>query len=270
MNDTEKGQVTKNAAEVYEEFFLPALFDQWPRRIIEIAELKSGDRVLDVACGTGILARTAVSSVGEKGSVTGLDLNKGMLEVAKQKEPAVEWVQGRAEALPFGNDSFDAVVSQFGLMFFEDQPKALQEMIRVLKPGLKMVVAVWDALENSQGYLEMVNLLEQLFGGEIADALRVPFLLGDLNRLHSLFYAAGVKNTQIKTLEGTARFPSIESWVYTDIKGWTLADKLSDAQFDRLLSQAKIKLSHFVNIDGTVSFPAPAHVVTVSKTGNIL
>src|SRR5262245_61490850 len=117
MNDSDKGQVSRNAAEVYEEFFVPALFQEWTSRVAGAAKIQAGQRVLDVACGTGILARTVAERVGPAGSVVGLDMNEGMLAVAARKAPQIEWRQGISEALPFDGDSFEAVVSQFGLMF---------------------------------------------------------------------------------------------------------------------------------------------------------
>ena len=90
--------------------------------------------MLDVACGTGVLARAVADRVGAKGSVVGLDVNPGMLAVAERLAPSITWRQGRAESLPFEKEDFDAVLSQFALMFFEDQVAALEEMKRVLRP----------------------------------------------------------------------------------------------------------------------------------------
>jgi ubiquinone/menaquinone biosynthesis C-methylase UbiE len=265
MSASEKGQVTRNAAEVYEEFFLPALFQQWASRVADAAGIQAGQQVLDVACGTGALTCAVADRIVSGGSVVGLDVNEGMLAVAKRKAPAIEWRQGCAESLPFASESFDVVVSQFGLMFFEDRRAALQEMLRVLRPGGRMAVAVWDSLEHSPGYAAIADLLQRLFGGQVAAALQAPFVLGDVQVLRSLFAAAGIPDAQITTQEGTARFPSIQSWVYTDIKGWTLADVLDDAQFDRLLTEAQRALRRFTIAEGTVVFSAPAHIVTATK-----
>jgi ubiquinone/menaquinone biosynthesis C-methylase UbiE len=265
MSTSETGQVTRNAAEVYEEFFLPALFEQWASRVADAAGIQPGQQVLDVACGTGVLARTIADRVGAAG-VVGVDVNEGMLAVAKQKAPEIEWRQGRAEALPFASASFDVVVSQFGLMFFEDRRAALQEMRRVLRPGGRLVVAVWDTLEHSPGYAAMADLLQRLFGEQVAGALHAPFVLGDSQNLRSLFVDAGIPDAEITTHQGTARFPSIQSWVSTEIKGWTLADVLDDAQFDRLLKEAERTLRRFTAADGTVAFNTPAHIVTATKS----
>ncbi|HEV8389075.1 MAG TPA: methyltransferase domain-containing protein [Dongiaceae bacterium] len=265
MADTLKGQVTRSAADIYEEFFLPALFLEWAPRLADAARLAPGQRVLDVACGTGVLAREAAKRVAPGGSVAGLDRNEGMLAVAKRKAPAIEWKAGRAEALPFPDASFDAVVSQFGLMFFDDRATALREMWRVLRPGGRLAVAVWDALEASPGYSAMAALLQRLFGPRIAGELHAPFALGDRKALHALFVQAGIAKVEIATDVGKARFPSIESWVRTDVKGWTLADLIDDGQYELLLREAAAELRRYATATGEVAFDAPAHVATARK-----
>lgn len=265
MIAAERGQVNHSAAEIYEDFFVPALFQDWPDHLAAAAQIQPGQRVLDVACGTGVAARTIVERIGLSGSAVGLDVNEGMLAVAERKAPNVEWRKGQAEALPFEDASFDAVVSQFGLMFFEDRQAAIQEMYRVLRPGGRMAVAVWGALDDTPGYAAMVDLLQRLFGDDAANGLRAPYTLGDTDLLRSLFADAGLASAKIDTLMGTARFPSLESWMYTDIKGWTLADMIDDEQFALLLKEAERALAAFVNADGSVTFDAPAHIVSAVK-----
>lgn len=264
-SDDARGQVRSSAAEIYDEFFVPALFAQWPARVLDAAAVCRGQSILDVACGTGVLAREAARRAGSAGKVTGLDVNEGMLAVARRHAAGVEWRQGRAEALPFAAESFDAVLSQFGLMFFDDRQGALREMIRVLRRGGTLAVAVWDSLERTPGYAAMTGLLNRLFGEEIAGALRAPYCLGDKDALGALFAQAGLVRFGIETLEGKARFPSIASWVRTDIRGWTLADRIGDAQFSLLAAEAEIELRGFVRSDGAIEFAHPAHIVTATK-----
>ena len=263
--DSERGQITRDAAEVYEEFFVPALFQEWAPRVAQAAGIRPGQKVLDVACGTGVLAREAARRAGPGGQVAGLDRNEGMLAVARRKRPDVAWRQGVAEALPYDAGQFDAVVSQFGLMFFDDRPAALREMLRVLRPGGRLAVAVWDRLEASPGYAAMTALLQRLFGEQVAGALRAPFVLGDPAGLSSLFAEAGLPDAEVTTEAGAARFPSIEAWVHTDVKGWTLADLIDEAQYQTLLRAAQVELERFTGPDGGVAFASPAHIVTATK-----
>lgn len=261
----ERGQVVISAAVVYEEFFLPALFQEWTARVADAARIRPGNRVLDVACGTGVLARTVRERVEPKGSVVGIDVNESMLAVAKSKAPEIQWRKANAEKLPFYGDVFDAVVSQFGLMFFEDRLAALREMRRVLRPGGNLAVAVWGPLTDSPGYAAMTELLRRLFGNEAAAALEAPFALGDKSLLRGLFADASMAAAEITTLKGRARFSSLQAWTYTEIKGWVLAEVLDDDQYQLLLREAGQELKPLVGADGSISFVIPAHLVVWRK-----
>jgi len=255
------------AAKAYEELHVPALFQQWAGRVLDAVKIKSGDRVLDVACGTGVLAREAATRVGATGMVAGIDPGPGMLAVAQRLTPTVAWRQGTAESLPFPDQTFDAVVSQFGLMFFTDRRQAVREMLRVLAPGGQLAVAVWDALENSPAYPIEVALLERIAGQRAADALRAPFVLGDHHALRALFESAGVASPVVTTRTGTARFPSIRTMVEADMRGWlpVMGVVLEERQIQRILAEAETALHHYVTEEGQVVFDSPAHIITGSK-----
>jgi ubiquinone/menaquinone biosynthesis C-methylase UbiE len=265
MSKTKTGQVNTTAAEIYEEFFIPALFQEWAIKVADEASIQPGQRVLDVACGTGVLTREVANRIGSSGSVVGLDMNQGMLAVARKKSPDIEWCHDAAEAIPFSDKAFDRVISQFGLMFFSERVSALQEMLRVLKNGGHLTIAVWDSLENATGYRAVVDLLQRLFGEQAAEALRSPYSLGNTKDLKNLFDRAGISNFEIKTLPGKANFPSIESWMFTDVKGWTLADLIDEKQYQQLLTAAENELKQFVQPDGTVAFDHPAHIIKIKK-----
>jgi len=251
-------------ARAYEALHVPALFKQWCPRVLDAAGVARGDRVLDVACGTGVLAREAAVRVGPSGSVAGVDPGRGMLAVAKELAPGIEWQECAAESLPYPDRSFDAVVSQFGLMFFSDRSQALREMVRVLKPGASMAVAVWDSLDRSEAYAEEVGLLQRLAGKEAADALRAPFVLGDKAELTALFEASAVQSVGVETHTGTACFPSVRTMVEADLRGWlpVMGVVLQEEQIDRVLSEAEDVLAKYVTGDGKVVFNSPAHIIT--------
>ena len=188
-----------------------------------------------------------------------------MLAVARRSEPAIEWLEGQAEALPLPDAQFDAVVSQFGLMYFEDRIAALREMRRVLRPGGTMVVAVWDALENLPGFAALEALFDRQLGEEAAASLRAPFVLGDRAKLAAMFAAAGIPDAKVETRRGTARFPSIEAWVRTEVKGWTLADQVDEDSYGRLQRAARDELRDFAGPDGAVAFAVTANLVVAQK-----
>lgn len=260
MSDFERGQVSTSAAEVYDRFFVPALFSQWTDVVLEVADVRAGHRVLDVGCGTGVLARAARTRGGADVDVTGVDPNDGMLAVARRAEPHISWCPGVAESLGFPDQSFDRTVSQFALMFFSDPTAALVEMSRVTRPQGRMAIAVWDGLESNVGYARLSDLVEDLFGSDAAGALRAPFSFGDASDLaHTA--AAGITAPEITRHRGIARFTSLEGWLHAEIRGWTLADTVDDDGLARLVAEAGHRLADLVTEQG-IAFDVSALVVS--------
>lgn len=256
----------RNPAEIYDARFVPALFAHWGPVVTAEAGVRRGDRVLDVACGTGALTLAVAEVVGSAGSVVGLDANPQMLAVARSKPVPVEWLEARAEALPLPDKSFDAVVSQFGFMFFEDKPQALREMMRVLKPAGRLAVAVCDAVDNSPGYGAFASLLDRLFGRQVGDAFRAPFSLGDAERLQAICREAGVEDAEVVRRNAKVRFQSIDALVSTERAcAWTLGGVLTDEQFERLREESETTLEPFVVDDGTVEFDMPSLILKAQK-----
>jgi SAM-dependent methyltransferase len=260
VSDTDRGQVSASAAEVYDSFFVPALFEQWTDVVLDVADVRPAHRVLDVGCGTGVLARAAHARVGANGHVAGLDPNDGMLTVARRAEPDIEWETGLAERLPYPDDSFDRTVSQFALMFFTEPEGALDEVSRVTRPDGRVAFAVWDRLENNRGYARLAALIDELFGSDAADAIRAPFQMGDPDRLVDLADAA-LSDPSVTRHPGVARFESVQAWLHTEIRGWTLADTIDDHGFATLLDVAQEQLSDLV-ADGRVAFDVSALVLS--------
>lgn len=260
-------QAQTDAANAYEAVMVPALFQEWAQHVLDVAGLKPGQRVLDVACGTGVLAREAAQRLGASSEVVGLDPNPGMLSVAGRLDPLVDWRSGTAEAIPFPDASFDAVVSQFGMMFFQDRRGAIREMLRVLKPGGALTVAVWDTIENSPAYSIEAAILERVAGQAAADALRAPFVLGDPSELAELLKQGEASSPTVSSKTGIARFPSVRIMVEADLRGWlpVMDVTLSEQQIDQILSEAERELAKFSAQDGEVVFDSPAHIATVRK-----
>jgi len=256
------------AARAYEAIMVPALFGEWADPMLRAADVRPGQQVLDVACGTGVLARAAYARTQPLlGTVAGIDVNPGMLAVARRIEPAVEWREGRADALPFADGSFDAVVSQFGLMFFPKRTAAVKEMMRVLRTGGQLAVAVWDSLDNTPAYAIEVEILERVAGQYAANALRAPFALGDREGLEALLEEAGLHSFHIETRVGTGRFPSVQVMVEADLRGWLplMEVELSEPQIQKILEAAEEALSGFVRPNGEIVFDSPAHIITATK-----
>jgi SAM-dependent methyltransferase len=255
-------------AEIYDEKFVPALFAQWGPVVTKAAGVAPGQAVLDVACGTGALGLAAAAVVGRDGKVVGLDANPEMLAVARRKSGEIEWRQGMAESLPFEDASFDAVMSQFAMMFFDDRARALAEMMRVLKPGGGLAVAVCGAVETSPGYAAFAKLLDRLFGAEVGEAFRAPFVLGDPEELGRIAAAAGIEGASVREQIGSVRFRTIAELVATERACvWTLGGLLDQGQFELLLRESEEALKPFTDEDGMVCFDMPALILTARKKG---
>lgn len=261
--DGATGQISPAAAEVYERFFVPALFGQWAEPMLDAVSAGPGDCLLDVGTGTGVVARAALRRVGPGGAVIAVDPNDGMLAVARKLAPALDVRTGTAEQLPVGDGEIDCLTCQFVLMFVSDRARAIGEMARVLRSGGRLAVATWAAADESPGYAAMIDLLGEEIGDWAAEALRAPFCIGVADQLVDLLRPA-FRGVTVERREGYACFASLDEWVSTDIRGWTLADHVDEAQFRRLRDTAATRLSRFVAADGSVRFAAPALIATAT------
>ena len=165
----EHWQLEGSAAELYQRYLVPGITSKWAEDLVHRAQLRSGEEVLDVACGTGVVARLAAKKMGS-GHVTGLDLNAGMLAVARgvsSEGPPVNWMEGSALDLPFPSGRFDAVLCQLGLQFFPDQPKALREMCRVVRKSGRVALSVYSPIERTPGANAFVRALDDVLGPKL-------------------------------------------------------------------------------------------------------
>lgn len=210
-------QVGTAAAELYERRLVPAMFAPWAPTLVALAGVRPGERILDVACGTGVVTRLAAERAGSAGRVVGLDINPAMLAVARALPPAagapIAWVKASVLAMPLRDAAFNAVLCQQGLQQFPDRPAALAEMRRVLTAAGRLALSVWSRIEGSPGMAALVAALERNVGAEAAANRRAPFALGDAAELRGLLEEAGFREIEVRTLVEPTRFPSPEEFV---------------------------------------------------------
>jgi ubiquinone/menaquinone biosynthesis C-methylase UbiE len=187
-----------NAPENYERYFVPAIGAPLAQDLIDAASLRPGEAVLDVACGTGIIARLAAERVGPTGTVAGLDVNAGMLGVARSVSASGEivWYEGGAEAMPLPDESFDVVTCQMGLQFFADKPAALREMHRVLKPEGRLLINVPGPTPEVFAILEQA--LTRHLNPEVAGFVGKVFSLHDPDEIRGLLAAASFGSSEVE------------------------------------------------------------------------
>ncbi len=209
MTVIEGWQLSGAGAETYERFQVPSVLEPLAHTFLDAVPLRWGDRVLDVACGTGIVGRMAAPIVGPKGQIVGVDLNDGMLAVAR-RQPIVggvraDWRQGDASALPCDDAAFDVVLCQQGLQFFPKRSAALEEMHRVLVPGGIAALCVWQSIDLSPMNTAAAAALARHVGEGAARRLHAPFALGDRGELRRLLGAAGFRDIVISAAVITRR-----------------------------------------------------------------
>lgn len=260
---TETFQIPLEAAEAYEASFVPAIFAEWAPRILDAAGVGPGDRVLDVACGTGIVARGAVDRVGAAGEVVGLDRNEAMLTVARRVAPDLTWRLGSAEDLPYAADHFDAVTCQMALMFLADREAALREMARVVRPGGLVALVVPAALGVQPAYRVLVEVAVEHASEDAASMLGTYWNCGDLDALVATCEAAGLRVTGRSTVPGVARFASAEDFVRTEVAGSPLAERISPEQEHLLWEEVARRLPEY-DRDGRFDVPLLGHVVAAT------
>lgn len=189
------------------------IFKPWAQLLVEAAGLMTGERVLDIACGTGVVPRTAASRVGPGGTIVGVDINPMMLQEARRAssglQTAIEYLESNVQSLPLPDASFDAVFCQQGLQFFTDRLAALKEVHRVTTPRGRAVFAVWRGIEHHAAMTVLdAKVMVRHLPAEIMEGSDAPFWLGDLAEVRGLFQDAGFNEVHIRTHVSEVRFPS--------------------------------------------------------------
>ncbi len=179
-------------AETYEAFMVTYRFRPWAEALFDHIELRPGARLLDLACGTGIVARVAATRLQNSGTVTGIDMNPAMIEVARSASATeqldIPWQVGLAGELPFPDASYDVVTIQQGLQFFPDKPAALKECLRVLVPGGLLAVEIWSTLEKQGVQKAYAEAIERVTG---TPSMHAPYGTTTSPQLRDLIADAG-------------------------------------------------------------------------------
>ncbi len=257
-----------NVAESYPRDLVPTIFEPWAQELVALAAPRPGQRVLDVACGTGVVARLLARDVGP-GRVTGLDVNPGMLAVARSLPPgpAITWQEGDALRMPLPAAAFELVLCQQGVQFFTDRAAGLREMRRVLAPGGRMVLAIWGPIERSPGFLALAEALARHLGPAAAAAARSPFSLSDITELRQLLHAAGLPNVEIHYRERNLQFPSPGEFIRRYGRSSPLAAFLGDADattLEAVVPDVTGALASYHTEHG-LSFPIGNHLAVVES-----
>ncbi|MCQ3938619.1 MAG: SAM-dependent methyltransferase [Chloroflexi bacterium] len=261
-----------NPAELYEKFYGPAIFQPLAEILVEFAAPKPGERVLDLACGTGLVARRAAPLIGAGGKLLAVDINPAMLEVARRQPAAsgaaIEWLEGDATRIDLPNHEFDLIFCQQGLQFFSDRLAALQRMKGLLAPGGRVALATWQEIEQHPIFAEFAKVESRHLAplGVSYDDLVAPFSLGKAEQVRALLEEAGFSRIQIAPATVETRFHSPETFArnmetaYGAVIPAFVEDRAAFMQFLDAVERETQDLVRRYTQDGMVRFPMPANL----------
>jgi ubiquinone/menaquinone biosynthesis C-methylase UbiE len=273
MRAAERWQLDGRAPELYERYLVPAMTAMWAVDLVDRLAVRAGQRVLDVACGTGVVAREAAARAGTLGRVAAVDINSGMLAVARSLPriggATIDWCESSALELPFSDSSFDVVVCQFGLQFFPDRSVALSEMRRVLDTGGRLGLNVFGPIEHNPATQALADALDRHLAPDASVAKRREHALADPQVLRTGVAEAGFRDLTLQTRTRLVRFPSAAEYVRVQFAATPLAALIkADAQGERLIHAVEKDVSDalraYVKDDGLL-FPQEVHVVLASR-----
>jgi SAM-dependent methyltransferase len=228
------------APENYERYFVPAIGAPLAAELVDVAELRPGERVLDVACGTGIVTRLAAERVGADGAVAGVDINPGMLGVARsaaRPELGIDWHEASAEALPFQDGTFDVVLCQMGLQFFPDKLAALRQARRVLVPGGRLALNVPGPTPRIFGIL--ADGLARHVKPEVAGFVHQVFSLHEVQELESLVSGTGFVDVSIRASDERLHLAAPEEFLWQYLHSTPLAAAVAELDGERRAAFAR-------------------------------
>jgi SAM-dependent methyltransferase len=266
MSQGDQWQIDGSAAELYERYAARYILGPWVPGLLDVAGVRSGDRVLDLACGTGAVAQIAVQRVGASGCVTGLDLSPGMLAVARSRQAppgsAIAWIERSALDTGLPDRSYDVVLCQQGFQFFPDKLAALRETHRVLVPGGRLAMSVWRTagVYNSAVGKSLGEHICMEAARRFCASRDVPGA-EDLLRLVA---AAGFQDAKLAVQRLIVRLPSLEHFVVGHLAGTPVAAEvrgMSDSARISLGQDVARQLANYGEGDG-VAFPEEINVVT--------
>ena len=251
-------QVAVDSAEAYERY-LASAFSPWAAQLVDRAGVTAADRVLDAACGTGIVARHAAARTGPTGRVVGVDINDDMLRVARAAAaaifPPIEWQHGDVAALPFADATFDVVCCEQALQFFSDPVAALGEMRRVLDADGRVAVSVCRAIRHAPTYAALAAALERHVGREAGAIMRSPFARWDTPQVQALLAAAGFTNARVVIEACSLRYPSCQEFVRREVSSSPLAEvvrALSDQDRNAVVRAVGEAVADHLDDDGVL------------------
>jgi len=262
-----------HSAEFYERYSR-FMLEPWVPVLVQAVRLQSGERVLDVACGTGFVARHAAECVGARGTVTGVDINVEMLAVAKASTASraaltIDWREADVSHLAFPDGSFDVALCQQGLQFFPDRLGALQEIRRILVPGGRMGLSVWGSMEENPYFIAFDSAIRRHVSDDAASGLRKPHALADPEEVRAAIIRSGFVDADVRPTAMDLCTPPAREFLPGHLSAMPMAGELaalSESARAALIEDLYAALIPYADEDG-LRLPGVVNIATARAPG---
>ena len=260
-------QLASGAPEIYEDVLVPLWFGRWAEALLDLVEIKAGEAVLDIACGTGVTTRLAAAETGVEGDVVGLDINASMLAIAKglAGNSKIDWIEGDVCKSGQQSGRFDVVISQHGYHYFPDKPGALAEIHRLMTPGGRFAFSIWDG--HSAYTSALCAAVEKHISAEVAARQNSQRVTPNAAELADAVETAGFRDVVVHRQTLDIRVPAARTFVPLHLGSMPIAaafDALSDDDKQRLVDEVETALAHYVQGDELV-YPDTVNVAFAFK-----
>ncbi|HWV57417.1 MAG TPA: methyltransferase domain-containing protein [Longimicrobiales bacterium] len=268
MATSKHWQLAREAAERYERILVPVILGPAARALVEWAGLRNGESVVDVGCGTGAATRLTAEAVGSSGRVAGVDVNPGMLDVARSaagvRGAVIEWFEASAYQLPFADGEFNVALCAQTLQFLDDRPQAAAEMYRVLEPGGRVAISFWCDIRENPYFHALVDAVTDNIGAETAAGLGAAFGLSDPETIRALLIESGFENVNVSAKQLDLEVPRLDDFVPRHVSATPMSAGFDAASVEArraVVQDVSERLAAYQTGEG-VRVPFRTHLVT--------
>lgn len=267
MNKKSGWQLSGDGPDVYERFIVPAYTRAWAEEMVNRACLCKGEKILDAACGTGLVARMAAEEQCSTDLIFGVDVNTVMLKKAQEIEENINWHQSDVTNMPFPDNHFNVIFCQQGLQYFPDPSLALKEMKRVLAENGRILLSVWRPIRYSPFYESLCEVLEKYVNKNSASLLSAAFNFGDYAKLKALFSTIGFNSIKINIVVKQMHYFPFDEFVMGGIMATPFfkdIQEMKESKREEMLLEITRLNQDYIDDNGLAA-PLESYIVNAKK-----